>query len=73
MKTSRMVQVVRKAPLKQQLGSSPSATFWLGAAGDLTSLARRLGEFGIKTKSIRSGDDVEKGYRRENFEEAWLR
>jgi hypothetical protein len=52
---------------------SPWARFWVGSAGDQTALARRLGEFGIKSKNVRSGDEVRKGYRREDFAEVWLR
>ncbi len=52
---------------------SPWATFWVGGAGDQTALARRLGEFGIKSKNVRFGEEVRKGYRREDFAEAWER
>jgi Protein of unknown function (DUF3631) len=52
---------------------SPWATFWVGSSGDLTGLARRLGEFGIKSKNVRLGTETLKGYRREDFAEAWLR
>jgi hypothetical protein len=52
---------------------SPWSGFWLGGPGDQGSLARKLNEFGIKSKNVRVGDEVLKGYRREDFTEAWQR
>jgi hypothetical protein len=37
---------------------SPWSTFWVGAQGDLTALARCLGEFRIKSKNVRLGDET---------------
>ncbi|MDP9224555.1 MAG: DUF3631 domain-containing protein [Actinomycetota bacterium] len=54
---------------------SPWAGFWTGtsATADQTALARRLGEFGIKSRNVRVGTETLKGYRREDFAEAWQR
>jgi len=59
----------------KEIEGSPWASFWPGITptADQTALARRLGEFGIKSKNVRVGDEVLKGYRREDFAEAWAR
>ena len=36
-------------------------------------LAGRLREFGVESRNLRAGDDVRKGYRREDLEDAWRR
>jgi hypothetical protein len=52
---------------------SPWSSFWVGGPGDQGALARKLNEFGIKSKNVRFGDEVRKGFRHEDFAEAWLR
>jgi Protein of unknown function (DUF3631) len=40
---------------------------------DPRGLARRLAEYGVERKTIRIGDTTAKGYRREDFYDAWQR
>jgi Protein of unknown function (DUF3631) len=40
---------------------------------DSRALARRLGKYGISSKDVRIGDWHGKGYKREDFYDAWER
>jgi hypothetical protein len=40
---------------------------------DARGLARMLGKYNLKSKNVRIGDSVPKGYAREDFEDAWSR
>lgn len=46
---------------------------WYGKPITATAIARLLSRFEIKPKVIRVGDETARGYRREQFEDAWER
>lgn len=46
---------------------------WFGRPISARQLAKWLNTYGIKSRSIRLGDQTPKGYRRQDFEDAWSR
>jgi hypothetical protein len=44
-----------------------------GKSLDARGLSRHLGDYGIKSRLIRFGEDVRRGYRREDLCDAWER
>jgi hypothetical protein len=52
---------------------APWATWHRGESISPRSLARLLHRFGIRSRTIRIGNETAKGYHREQFEDAWRR
>jgi putative DNA primase/helicase len=73
---TRRVMRISSADLLQALcddGEKAWATWNRGKAMSLKQLAKRLGEYGIKSKNVRSGYSVSKGYDRSQFDETFSR
>jgi putative DNA primase/helicase len=73
---TRNVTRISSADLLQSLcddGEKAWATWNRGKPMTLKQLAKRLGEYGVKSKNVRSGYSVSKGYDRTQFEETFSR
>lgn len=57
----------------QRLDEAPWGELVAGKPLNARGLARRLGEYGIKSKTVRIGEATHKGYRREDLSDAWSR
>ncbi len=53
-------------------GEAPWAS-WYGRGLEARDLASLLGQYGIRSKSVRLGEQVAKGFRRDDFHEPWQR
>ena len=52
---------------------TPWATYRAGKSMTARHLAKRLGEYSIKSTNVRFGDEVQKGFRRSHFADAFAR
>jgi hypothetical protein len=70
-----LTNIMSTDEILQGLHALPEAPWgdWKGKPLDARGLARMLGKYNVKSKTIRIGTSTPKGYAREDFEDAWSR